>query len=116
MKAKLQRVIEGANQFVLPLFQRKYSWDRKEWNTLGKTYWNCLRRKADAITTLLDIDLQQRFQWTVERYVRRRSCFLVASPLGFVRRNRGLAKQKKGDNGGAIADFDRAIKLGSQRD
>jgi uncharacterized protein with ParB-like and HNH nuclease domain len=34
MKAKLQRVIGGANQFVLPLFQRKYSWDSKEWNTL----------------------------------------------------------------------------------
>ena len=33
-EAKLQRVIEGANQFVVPLFQRKYSWDSKEWNTL----------------------------------------------------------------------------------
>ena len=30
-------------------------------------------------------------------------------------RNRGIAKQKKGDNDEAIADFNRAIKLGSQR-
>src|ERR1700730_7617078 len=33
-EAKLQRVIEGTNQYVVPLFQRKYSWDSKEWNTL----------------------------------------------------------------------------------
>src|SRR5438876_5403640 len=31
---KLQRVIEGTNQYVVPLFQRKYSWDTKEWKTL----------------------------------------------------------------------------------
>ncbi len=29
-------------------------------------------------------------------------------------RNRGMAKRKKGDLNGAIADFDRAIKFGSQ--
>jgi len=33
-ETKLQRVIEGTNQYVVPLFQRKYSWDNKEWNTL----------------------------------------------------------------------------------
>src|SRR3989442_12908040 len=33
-ETKLQRVIEGTNQYVVPLFQRKYSWDTKEWNTL----------------------------------------------------------------------------------
>jgi uncharacterized protein with ParB-like and HNH nuclease domain len=33
-EAKLQRVIEGTNQYVVPLFQRKYSWDSNEWNTL----------------------------------------------------------------------------------
>jgi uncharacterized protein with ParB-like and HNH nuclease domain len=33
-EAKLQRVIEGTNQYVVPLFQRKYSWDKKEWSTL----------------------------------------------------------------------------------
>jgi uncharacterized protein with ParB-like and HNH nuclease domain len=33
-ETKLQRVIEGTNQYVVPLFQRKYSWDSKEWNTL----------------------------------------------------------------------------------
>src|ERR1700682_512380 len=33
-ETKLQRVIEGTNQYVVPLFQRKYSWDTKEWTTL----------------------------------------------------------------------------------
>src|SRR5437879_6300720 len=33
-ETKLQSVIEGAKQYVVPLFQRKYSWDTKEWNTL----------------------------------------------------------------------------------
>ncbi|MGC1492199.1 MAG: DUF262 domain-containing protein, partial [Candidatus Acidiferrum sp.] len=33
-ETKLQRVIEGTNQYVVPLFQRKYSWDSKEWSTL----------------------------------------------------------------------------------
>ncbi len=33
-ETKLQRVIEGTNQYVVPLFQRKYGWDTKEWSTL----------------------------------------------------------------------------------
>lgn len=34
----LQPVIEGAKQYVVPLFQRAYSWDTKEWDAL----WNDL--------------------------------------------------------------------------
>jgi len=33
-ETKLQRVIEGQNQYVVPLFQRTYSWDAKEWTAL----------------------------------------------------------------------------------
>src|SRR5258707_2174661 len=33
-ETKLQRVIEVTNQYVVPLFQRTYSWETKEWNTL----------------------------------------------------------------------------------
>src|SRR5439155_9052850 len=33
-ETKPQRIIEGTNQYVVPLFQRKYSWDTKEWSTL----------------------------------------------------------------------------------
>lgn len=33
-ETKLQRVIEGTNQYVVPLFQRPYSWDSKEWAVL----------------------------------------------------------------------------------
>lgn len=31
---KLQQIIEGEKQFVVPLFQRAYSWGEKEWKTL----------------------------------------------------------------------------------
>jgi len=37
-ETKLQPIIEGTKQFVVPLFQRPYSWDKKEWETL----WNDL--------------------------------------------------------------------------
>lgn len=31
---KIQSLVEGVKQFVLPLFQRKYVWDRREWEML----------------------------------------------------------------------------------
>src|SRR5262245_53016451 len=37
-ETKLQPIIEGSKQYVVPLFQRPYSWDTKEWATL----WNDL--------------------------------------------------------------------------
>ncbi len=37
-ETNLQPVIEGTKQYVVPLFQRAYSWDKKEWETL----WNDL--------------------------------------------------------------------------
>lgn len=33
-ETKLQRIIEGTSQYVVPLFQRTYSWSEKEWGTL----------------------------------------------------------------------------------
>lgn len=33
-ETKLQPLIEGTKQFVVPLFQRPYSWDTKEWRVL----------------------------------------------------------------------------------
>lgn len=33
-ETNLQPVIEGTKQYVVPLFQRAYSWDTKEWNML----------------------------------------------------------------------------------
>src|SRR3990172_2467215 len=35
-ETKLQLLIEGQKQYVIPLFQRVYSWDKKQWETL----WN----------------------------------------------------------------------------
>lgn len=33
-ETKLQRIIEGQNQFVVPLYQRPYSWEKKQWSVL----------------------------------------------------------------------------------
>jgi len=33
-ETKIQILIEGTKQFVVPLFQRSYSWDKKEWTAL----------------------------------------------------------------------------------
>lgn len=33
-ETKIQHLIEGTKQYVVPLFQRAYSWDKKEWQTL----------------------------------------------------------------------------------
>ncbi len=33
-ETKLQRIIEGTNQYVVPLFQRPYSWEPKQWTVL----------------------------------------------------------------------------------
>jgi uncharacterized protein with ParB-like and HNH nuclease domain len=35
-ETKLQDIIEGTKQYVIPLFQRTYSWTAKEWDTLWK--------------------------------------------------------------------------------
>jgi len=37
-ETKLQPIIEGTKQYVVPLFQRSYSWEKKEWEIL----WNDL--------------------------------------------------------------------------
>ena len=33
-ETRLSKILEGQNQYVIPLFQRTYSWDTKEWNVL----------------------------------------------------------------------------------
>lgn len=33
-ETKLQALIEGTKQYIVPLFQRPYSWDKKEWEML----------------------------------------------------------------------------------
>lgn len=33
-ETKLQPIIEGTKQYLVPLFQRTYSWDKKEWEVL----------------------------------------------------------------------------------
>ncbi len=35
-ETKLQDIIEGTKQYVIPLFQRTYSWTTKEWDVLWK--------------------------------------------------------------------------------
>lgn len=33
-ETKLQKILEGTNQYMVPLFQRTYSWGKKEWGML----------------------------------------------------------------------------------
>ena len=33
-ETNLQQIIEGTKQYVVPLFQRSYSWEKKEWEVL----------------------------------------------------------------------------------
>ena len=35
-ETRIQQLIEGTKQYLVPLFQRAYSWDQKEWQTLWK--------------------------------------------------------------------------------
>jgi len=35
-ETKLQDIIEGTKQYVIPLFQRLHSWTDKEWDILWK--------------------------------------------------------------------------------
>ena len=35
-EAKLQPLIEGQKQYLVPLFQRPYSWERRQWQTLWR--------------------------------------------------------------------------------
>lgn len=35
-ETRIQQLIEGTKQYLVPLFQRAYSWDQKEWQTLRK--------------------------------------------------------------------------------
>lgn len=42
-ETKLQQILEGTKQYVVPLFQRSYSWEKKEWDVL----WNDLIELCD---------------------------------------------------------------------
>ena len=33
-ETNLQEIIEGSKQYIIPMFQRTYSWDQKQWLTL----------------------------------------------------------------------------------
>jgi uncharacterized protein with ParB-like and HNH nuclease domain len=42
-ETKLQDIIQGDKQFIVPLFQRTYTWDTKQWETL----WNDINELYD---------------------------------------------------------------------
>ena len=43
-KTKLQEIIEGTKQYVIPLFQRPYSWEKSQWDLL----WNDIIELYDS--------------------------------------------------------------------
>jgi len=45
-ETKLRQLIEGTKQYLVPLFQRTYSWDKKEWSIL----WDDIRELSQLST------------------------------------------------------------------
>ena len=43
-ETKLQQIIEGTKQYVVPLFQRPYSWKKSEWQML----WDDLNELSES--------------------------------------------------------------------
>lgn len=43
-ETKLQDILEGTKQYVVPLFQRTYSWEKKEWDIL----WNDIKDLCES--------------------------------------------------------------------
>jgi uncharacterized protein with ParB-like and HNH nuclease domain len=39
-ETRVQELIEGTKQYLVPLFQRAYSWEKKEWRTLWQDIWD----------------------------------------------------------------------------
>ena len=78
-ETKLQQIIEGTNQYVVPLFQRPYSWDTKNWTVWWDIWLNYMKKKIrrthfigsivtmptqsvpEGVAKYLLIDGQQRF-------------------------------------------------------
>jgi uncharacterized protein with ParB-like and HNH nuclease domain len=74
----LRTLLEGTKQFQIPLFQRRYSWEKKNWNTLwddlmsiydgevedgyfmGTIVTQSTPGTADGISPFIVIDGQQR--------------------------------------------------------
>jgi len=77
-ETKLQLLIEGTKQYVIPLFQRVYSWDRKQWEIfwddlielyetpvpkdhfMGSIVTMPVQSKPEGVSKFLLIDGQQR--------------------------------------------------------
>ena|SRR2546422_11020261 len=102
-ETKLQRVIEGTNQYVVPLFQRPYSWDTKEWTVLwddlvelyeeenprthfiGSIVTMPTQSVPEGVAKFLLIDGQQRFTTT----------FLLLSRFGIRPHSNRLERSRK---------------------
>jgi uncharacterized protein with ParB-like and HNH nuclease domain len=76
-ETKFQPIIEGTKQYIVPLFQRAYSWDKKEWEVLwndlvdlcndnnkkhfmGSIVTTPVKSAPEGVATYLLIDGQQR--------------------------------------------------------
>src|SRR5674476_811826 len=44
-ETKPKDIIEGTKQYVLPLFQRSYSWEKKEWDVLCEDLYELLENE-----------------------------------------------------------------------
>ncbi|WP_413467557.1 DUF262 domain-containing protein [Metabacillus niabensis] len=49
----IQPMIEGTKQFVIPLFQRTYSWSNQQWNQLWEDILDIRQKKFMKISLLI---------------------------------------------------------------
>lgn len=51
-ETRLQPLIEGTKQYVIPLFQRPYSWEKRQWQTLWKDIVDLAKRSPQRVAGL----------------------------------------------------------------
>lgn len=60
-ETKLQPILEGTKQYVVPLFQRPYSWDKDQWSRL----WDDLMDLSEEMDQSKETDLRTHFMGSI---------------------------------------------------
>ncbi len=64
-ETKLQDIIQGDKQFVVPLFQRTYSWDKKQWETLWNDVYELYNQEE---TTEIEVKSKTHFMGSIVNF------------------------------------------------
>ena len=71
IQSDVQTFLEGSKQFVLPLYQRRYSWQAKHWATLARDLDRLMRepqRPSHFIGSFVTAPLDHAADQSVSRY------------------------------------------------